>query len=445
MRVASIVKAIPVAVIASFAPLAHAQACDVEYVIQPGDTLISIAKLAYGAPSFEMIAAANAGKLAGQAELPVGETITIPCIPGVASMTPNEVALSMAMLNFQEDATETPETDETESAAQPEEDVAATESSPATPSEDVAVSEEETPPVEEAEEAVVAVTEDSVQAEAPATDPEPEPEPETVVATTAQPTEPTLTPVGGITRMRLLTANGQAPFADQSLRGRGMATELAARALDRLGIGETSRIVFVDDREAHLSDLLVDGSFDLGFPWFRPTCELMAKLEELSPDDAWLCKNYNFSEPFYEFVYGFFTPKGAYTVARTTFLDFSDARICRPAGPSIMDLKINGLDGEEVTFVRPETLAECFALLQAGEVDAVSGEAFEAENLLAELGLFDEVEELPNLGLLQTVHAIAHNARPGADDALATMNKGLIELKVSGEWFRIVGRHLAKN
>ena len=110
-----------------------------------------------------------------------------------------------------------------------------------------------------------------------------------------------------------------------------------------------------------------------------------------------------------------------------------------------MDLKINGLDGEEVTFVRPETLAECFALLQAGEVDAVSGEAFEAENLLAELGLFDEVEELPNLGLLQTVHAIAHNARPGADDALATMNKGLIELKVSGEWFRIVGRHLAKN
>ena len=194
-----------------------------------------------------------------------------------------------------------------------------------------------------------------------------------------------------------------------------------------------------------LSDLLVDGSFDLGFPWFRPTCELMAKLEELSPDDAWLCKNYNFSEPFYEFVYGFFTPKGAYTVARTTFLDFSDARICRPAGPSIMDLKINGLDGEEVTFVRPETLAECFALLQAGEVDAVSGEAFEAENLLAELGLFDEVEELPNLGLLQTVHAIAHNARPGADDALATMNKGLIELKVSGEWFRIVGRHLAKN
>jgi len=25
------------------------------------------------------------------------------------------------------------------------------------------------------------------------------------------------------------------------------------------------------------------------------------------------------------------------------------------------------------------------------------------------------------------------------------MNMGLIELKISGEWFRIVGRHLAKN
>ena len=111
----------------------------------------------------------------------------------------------------------------------------------------------------------------------------------------------------------------------------------------------------------------------------------------------------------------------------------------------MLDLAFNGLTEDNATFVRPETLIECLMMLKNGEVDAVSGEAFETENLLAELRLFEEIEELPNLGLLQTIHAVAPNEKPGSDDALATMNMGLIELKISGEWFRIVGRHLAKN
>ncbi len=400
MRVASLLKAAPllVAAAASFAPkpaMAADTSCTLFYVIQPGDSLNKIARFSYGKWDYQLIFSRNVEVLKDPRNLPVGQMLMIPCANGIAPTFDMVVASQAAT------AAEKPEEAETE----------------------------------------VAAVELEVPQEAPKADPAPqEPSPDSVVATAAP-----AALVSPVEKLKLLTASGLPPFSDKSLRGGGMATELANRSLEKLGIKEASRIVFIDDRASHLQDLLIDGSFDLGYPWYRPACEELDLLEALSPDDAWLCKNFTFSEPFYEFVYGFFVPKGEYSLSRTTFLDFSDARICRPAGSSVLDLAVNGLTEDDATFVRPETLAECFDLLQAGEVDAVSGEAFEAENLLAERGLFDAVEELPNLGLLQTVHAVAPVGKPGADNAIAAMNQGLIELKVSGEWFRIVGRHLAKN
>lgn len=387
MRVASVVKAASILVAATLSgvpKMAHAAdaSCTLFYVVQPGDTLNKIAQFSYGKWDYQLIFSRNVETLKNPAELPVGKMLLIPCANGIE------------------------------------------------PSFDLVVAE-----IAEAQQTATSTT--AVEEE-PAERPQ-EPSPESVVATAAPATDP------GVDRLKLLTSSGLPPFSDKSLRGGGMATELANRSLEKLGIKDASRIVFIDDRSSHLQDLLIDGSFDLGFPWFRPACEQMGLLEEMSPDEAWLCKNFTFSEPFYEFVYGFFVPKGQHSLARTTFVDFSDSRICRPAGSSILDLAVNGLTEEDTTFVRPDTLAECFAMLEAGDVDAVSGEAFEAENLLAELDLFDQVEELPNLGLLQTIHAVAPIGKPGADDAIAAMNKGLIELKVSGEWFRIVGRHLTKN
>lgn len=403
MRVASLLKSAPLfaAAFLSFAPQsAQADSCTLFYIIQPGDTLNKIANFSYGSSNYQLIFSRNVGVIKDPRNLEPGSMLMIPCAQGIAPTFDLVVAEQASQATAQVEAEAEPETTET-AAVEPEAETQ------------------------------------------PAATPEPEatePSPESVVATAAP---ATLT--SPVDKLKLLTASGLAPFADKSLRGGGMATELANRSLEKLGIKDASRIVFIDDRDSHLQDLLIDGSFDLGYPWFRPACEQMAILEEMSPDDAWLCKNFTFSEPFYEFVYGFFVPKGEYSLSRTTFDDFAEARICRPAGASILDLAVQGVTEEDATFVRPETLEECFALLQAGDVDAVSGEAFEAENILASLGLFDEIEELPNLGLLQTVHAVAPIGKPGADDAIAALNSGLIELKVSGEWFRIVGRHLAKN
>lgn len=404
MRVASLLKAAPLVFAAafSFSPkLAQASeaSCTLFYVIQPGDTLNKIAQFSYGKWDYQLIFSRNVEVLKDPSRLPPGQMLMIPCANGIAPtfdlVIAGQAAGASTDVALEQAATEV-------AARQPEQ--------------------------------AEVVSEPETQSEPQ------EPSPESVVATAAP-----ATLNSPVDRLKLLTASGLPPFSDKSLRGGGMATELANRSLEKLGIKEASRIVFIDDRESHLQDLLIDGSFDLGFPWYRPACEEIGLLEELAPDDAWLCKNFTFSEPFYEFVYGFFVPKGEYSLSRTTFQDFGDARICRPAGSSILDLAVNGVTEEDATFVRPDTLGECFDLLGEGEVDAVSGEAFEAENLLAERGLFDAIEELPNLGLLQTVHAVAPAGKPGADDAIAAMNQGLIELKISGEWFRIVGRHLAKN
>ena len=415
MRVALALKAAALALAAvfTFAPQsAHAAGlfCTIFYVIQPGDTLSKIARLSYGSGDYQIILSRNLDVLKNIHDLPAGQVLLIPCPTGTEPAF-NEVVAEQAAAAVSR-ATEQADVEANVEAANAPDNT-------------------EVASVEQPQ---------AVETPAPAQPEQAEPSPQSVIATAAP---ATLT--SPVDRLKLLTASGLAPFSDKSLRGGGMATELANRSLEKLGIKEASRIVYIDDRDSHLQDLLIDGSFDLGYPWFRPACEKIDILEEISPDDAWLCKNFTFSETFYEFVYGFFVPKGEYSLSRTTFDDFAESRICRPAGPSLLDLAVNGVNEAEATFIRPDTLEECFALLQAGEVDAVSGEAFEAENLLASQGLFDTIEELPNLGLLQTVHAVAPIGKPGADEAIAALNTGLIELKVSGEWFRIVGRHLAKN
>lgn len=380
-----------------------AMACDVEYVIQEGDTLPAIAETAYGATNYQLIFARNFGVLTSPASLPVGAVIIVPCIEGDAEMTPNADALGAR---------------QSAGGLTAESDAAAAE------------------PVEEAETAAEADVEPAPEPAAEATPEQaPEVEPEPAAVATAAPA-----PQGGF---RLLTANGQAPYSDRSLRGGGMVTELVTLAMANAGYKDDYKIVFIDDRQSHLSDLLLEGSFDAGFPWLRPQCDDIEALRDLAPDEAWMCETFEFSEPFYEYVNGFFVRKGEFSANRTTFEDFSGGSICRPEGETTMDLAVKGLTTDGVELVRPASVADCFALLMTEEVDAVSVEIFAAEDVLADGDMFDQVEELPNLSLLWTVHAVAPKGKPGAAEALAALNKGLLDLKISGRWFRVVARHLA--
>ncbi|MGB1213601.1 MAG: hypothetical protein ACPG4X_09560 [Pikeienuella sp.] len=411
-----------VSIVGAFASLfaTSAIACEVEYVIQDGDKLPAIAFAAYGSTNYQLIFARNFGVLKSPASLPVGTVIVIPCVEGDSSLTPNVEALTArqaaggATAVATEDAAE-PAT--TETAAEPEEVVAAE-------------------PTPEATEDAEAPASAEAEAEVETTESAPAPAEETVAEAPAVAPAPN----GGF---RLLTANGQFPYSDRSLRGGGMVTELVTLSMANAGYKDQFKTVFIDDRESHLSDLLLEGSFDVGFPWLRPRCDDLDALREIAPDQAWMCETFDFSEPFYEYVNGFFVRDGEYSANRTTFEDFSGGSICRPEGESVMDLAVKGLTSDGVELVRPASVADCFALLMTEEVDAVSVEIFTAEDVLSEGDLFDQVEEMPNLSLLWTVHAVAPKGKPDAKSALEALNKGLIDLKISGRWFRIVARHLA--
>lgn len=362
-----------------FSAAAQRADCDFDYVIQPDDTLPEIAETAFGRRTYTLIYARNFGVIVNIAQLPVGDTIVIPCLPGDASQTPNAAALTARM------------------------------------------------------------------AGAPAPEPTPQEQPNEDDVIAFQPAQTAFEqPAPDIRRVRILTASGNAPYADEKLRNGGMATELTARALNRLIDKDAYEVIFVNDQSKHLQELILKGSFDVGFPWTKPQCENLAALSSINPEGAWMCENFEFSEAFYEVVSGFFVRRDSVSL-RSGFEDFATATICRPSNEPIDDLEIAGISEEFADIFRPKTAADCLRLLASGFADAAIGDVFEIENAMFDLGLEDQIEELPELSLLTSVHAVAPKSKRSSLEALDTLNQGMLELKLSGEWYRVVARHLAQN
>jgi polar amino acid transport system substrate-binding protein len=277
---------------------------------------------------------------------------------------------------------------------------------------------------------------------APAAEPEtatlvaatPEPAPTETAATT--PAAPTIRPVG------FVTGNGYAPFADETLPGGGMMTQLVEMAVFRADPGIPYNLTFINDWQAHLDALLPSGAYDLSFPWIRPNCEAP---ETLSPGDQTRCNDFVFSGPFYEIVDGFFAMRDSGLGAATKYADFEGKRICRPEGFTTGVLDAAGLTAATITLTRPVAATDCFRALAAGEVDLVSIDAEVGDSALAELGLTAKVEQNPHLMTLQSLHVVAHKSNQRAVDMIGQLDAGLIEMYESGEWYDIVSTALARN
>lgn len=254
--------------------------------------------------------------------------------------------------------------------------------------------------------------------------------------TTATPAEPAQKPIS------FVTGNGYAPFADETLPGGGMMTQLVEMAVFRADPGISYNLTFINDWQAHLDALLPSGAYDLSFPWIRPRCEAP---ETLSPGDQTRCNDFVFSGPFYEIVDGFFARRDSGLGAATKYADFEGKRICRPEGFTTGVLDAVGLTAATITLTRPVEATDCFRALAAGEVDLVSIDAEVGDSALAALGLTAEVEQNPHLTTLLSLHVIAHKSNQRAVAMIGQLDAGLIEMYESGEWFEIVSTALAQN
>jgi ABC-type amino acid transport substrate-binding protein len=276
-----------------------------------------------------------------------------------------------------------------------------------------------------------------------ATEPEPAPESVTPVAaapvaetTETAPAAPVLKPIS------IVTGNGYAPFADETLPGGGMMTQLVEMAVFRADPGIAYNLSFINDWQAHIDALLPSGAYDLSFPWVRPDCD---GNDMLSPGDEARCTDFVFSGPFYEIVDGFFATRDSGLMSVTNYADFANKRICRPEGYTTGVLDAAGLTVPTITLIRGADAKECFRALAAGEVDLVSVDAEVGDTTLAKLGLISTVGQNPHLSTILSLHVIAHKSNPRAVAMLAELDKGMMEMYESGEWYEIVSTALARN
>ncbi|MFN5997560.1 MAG: hypothetical protein ACK47C_09415 [Paracoccaceae bacterium] len=237
----------------------------------------------------------------------------------------------------------------------------------------------------------------------------------------------------------IVTGNGYAPFADETLPGGGMMTQLVEMAVFRADPGIAYNLSFISDWQAHIDALLPSGAYDLSFPWVRPDCE---GTDMLSPGDQSRCNDFVFSGPFYEIVDGFFALRDSGLLSVTSYAGFEGKRICRPEGYTTGVLDAAGLTVPTITLVRGSDAKDCFRALAAGEVDLVSVDAEAGDSMLANLDLISTVGQNPHLSTILSLHVIAHKSNARAVAMLGELDKGVVEMYETGEWYEIVSSAL---
>lgn len=241
--------------------------------------------------------------------------------------------------------------------------------------------------------------------------------------------------------IKIVSANGWAPFVGEKFDGGGMLVRLATTALNRGGNNRDFNVSFVDDWASHTETLLPLGAFDVSIAWYMPDC---TKIEMLSDGMKKRCTELDGSLPIYESVVGFYTlPDNDYADVRT-YDGFAGARICRPEGWFTFDLEEQGLIAPVVTMVVPGSVNDCFEMLTEGSVDVVPLEIESVAAAAAELGIEGDIVQNAYLTNLLQLSFVTHKTNPRGRVYLALLNRGLTEMRESGEWYAIISSSLAE-
>ena len=241
--------------------------------------------------------------------------------------------------------------------------------------------------------------------------------------------------------LKFVTSNNWAPFTDESLTGGGIFVRMAATAMQRGGNDRDYVVSYVDDWMSHIDVLLPTGAFDVSIAWEAPDC---SKLDMLGEFSARMCTDFDFSLPIYEAAYTFNTlPDSKYANARS-FADYAGAKICRPEAWPLGDLEVQGLTPPIVEYVAPKNPIDCAQLLMKGEVDIYSIETETSVANFKELGVTDKVATNPALATFISYHFLTSKSNPRGRVYIAMLNRGITEMRESGEWYDILATGLAE-
>ena len=266
-----------------------------------------------------------------------------------------------------------------------------------------------------------------------ATAPKPAPSVETVqVKTKQQVSERAL-------MVNLLTADDYAPFTDRASLNEGLVTEIVNAAMGQAAGQDGYRIHWVNDWSAHLDPLLSNAMLDMGFPWLQPDCKQ-------NPDN-FRCTNFYFSDPMFEMLVLLFVDVQRPLRFRED-ADIIGKTLCRPKGYYTHDLDKDGrnwLADGKITLEQPVSVADCFEMLMAAQVDAVALNEFTGRKAMKDLALQNRVDIVQSRPLsIEGLHVVVHKSHPDAEALLSTINSGLGEIKNNSVYQDIIDRHMSK-
>jgi polar amino acid transport system substrate-binding protein len=250
-----------------------------------------------------------------------------------------------------------------------------------------------------------------------------------------------------VRRIEFLTADDYAPFTARSLPNGGMITNIVSAAMDLIkeksGGSFAYNVSWVNDWGAHLNPLLITRAFDVGFPWIKPDCD---RVSELSRDAKYRCQKFFFSDPLYEvFIVLFVKSNSPITFDKDE--EVLGKTLCQPAGNSTFELDKGGrnwVKDNKIVLMRPQTIAECFRLLDNGSVSVVVTADLTGKAAIAELGLGDQIKALQRPLAISTLHLIVPKTHPNASTMLYYLNTAIGKLKDSGDYDKIVNSHLSR-
>ncbi len=263
----------------------------------------------------------------------------------------------------------------------------------------------------------------------------PEPEPvEVAAAPVAAPTPaPEKQVPSNASVLHVVTGGPYAPYVAPDSGDGGLIPVLVRAALDTTD-GPSPRIAFVNDRAAHVTELLPRGVYTLSFPWVFPDCAAPAP----GPTEIRLCEDFIASDSLYEQVTEFYAVSGGPFAEVTTMEGLEGARICRPEGWPVGDLHAAGLLPDRVLLVRRPDPGGCLEALDSGAADIASLDSMLARAIAGQRNLRNPLVVLEPLSLAEGLRAIARADDPDGKAAIERLNRGLRAIAESGTWFDLV-------
>lgn len=224
--------------------------------------------------------------------------------------------------------------------------------------------------------------------------------------------------------LQLVTGPDYKPYTDPALPLGGMHSEIVRAAFEKAG--DKVAIVFEPWTRGYAeAERLL---FDATFPYSR------------SPERA---KDFLYSDDIdTQTNRPYVLAESSRIAARTA--DLAGTTLCSPRGylvtPPIQAL----LEQKAIRLERPNSMEQCFQMLQLHRVDAVISNEIQAQATAQHLfGRREAVKPLAAIIAVSTHNLIVARNHPGGARIIADFNRGLALLKASGEFDAIVTRQLA--